>query len=87
MRKAAAILLGLAACASAPPVPGPNDSAGVRRGHELYMAKCTLCHDAVPPGDHARSEWPRLVDRFAPRARLAPEQKAEILAYLQEYSR
>ena len=50
------------------------------------MAKCTLCHDPVQPAEHAAAEWPQLVDKYGLRARLKPEEKADILAYVTQYS-
>jgi hypothetical protein len=50
------------------------------------MAKCTLCHDPIQPAEHAASQWPGLVDKYGVRARLKPEEKADILAYVVQYS-
>ncbi|MHB8417103.1 MAG: hypothetical protein ACYDCL_03440 [Myxococcales bacterium] len=83
----AALPLALAGCAAAPPMPPPDAPAEVRAGHDLYLTKCTLCHDAIAPAEHVPSEWPALVEKYAPRARLSPEQKAEVLAYVQQYAR
>jgi mono/diheme cytochrome c family protein len=74
-------------CIEAPPIPPPDSSQAIQDGHRLYMAKCTLCHDAILPAEHAAADWPKLVDTYAPRARLQPDEKAQILAYLQQYSR
>ncbi|HUB05395.1 MAG TPA: hypothetical protein VMB50_00250 [Myxococcales bacterium] len=81
------LLAALAGCAEAPPIPPPDAAPAVREGHDLYLAKCTLCHDAIPPSEHARSEWPGLVARYAPRARLSPEDRARVLAYVEQYAR
>lgn len=80
-------LAWLAGCAAAPPVPPPDAAPAVLEGHDLFLAKCTLCHDAIPPGDHARAEWPGLIAKYGPRAKLSPEAAARVLAYVQQYAR
>ncbi len=60
------------------------EEAAARR---LYLAKCTLCHGAVEPSEHRRAEWPALVDHYGIRARLKAEDKARILAYLEDHAK
>ncbi len=79
-------LLALAGCVEAPPIPPPDSSREVQEGHRLFLAKCTLCHDPVQPAEHPAARWPALVDKYGIRARLKPEEKADILAYVTQYS-
>lgn len=81
-----ALAASAAGCAAAPPVPPPDAAPEVREGHDLFVARCTLCHDAVPPNEHRRAEWPDLVAKYAPRARLSPDDRARVLAYVQQYA-
>ena len=84
----ALLLLGaLWGCAEAPPIPPPDAAPEVQEGHRLFLAKCTLCHSPVQPAEHAAAAWPKLVDKYGLRARLKPEEKAEVLAYVQQYSK
>ena len=69
-------LLAAAACTSAPSRP-------MTEGERLYRAKCTSCHKVYEPS--SRSDWPRVIDKMEAekKVRLAPEDRAEILTYLQ----
>jgi cytochrome c5 len=80
------LVVALSACVEAPPIPPADASRDVQEGHRLFMAKCTLCHDPVQPAEHAAAKWPKLLDKYGIRARLKPEEKADILAYVTQYS-
>ena len=76
-RGAAALLLAFAAaCSSAPSRPlSPEE--------RVYRAKCTSCHRAYEPGE--RNDWPAVLDRMnaEKKTHLSPEERAQILAFLQ----
>ena len=77
MRIAALLLAAAAlACSSAPSRP-------MSEGERLYRSKCTSCHRVYEPSD--RSDWPRVIDKMEAekKVRLGPEDRAEILTYLQ----
>jgi cytochrome c5 len=83
-----ALALGLAASACAEPNNSlASNEPGVVRGHRLYQAKCSMCHELVDPGAFSKQEWPRLLDKYGERARLRPDDKRSILAYLEEAAR
>ena len=69
----------LAACATArpPAVKAPPDE-----GKPLYAAKCQGCHRLYPPEAIDHLKWPALLDRMALKAKLTPEEKERIGAYV-----
>jgi mono/diheme cytochrome c family protein len=91
----AAILLCLAlACAAALRHATPQDVTllaprwpgttieDLQRGRQLYVRRCSGCHQLVLPENHAPADWPRLVDRMAAKARLAPEERDDVVRFL-----
>jgi hypothetical protein len=68
-----------AACSSAPSRPLSEEE-------RTYRAKCTSCHRAYEPGE--RKDWPAVLDRMQAekKTRLNPEERAQILVFLQENS-
>jgi len=71
-----ALLLAASACSSAPSRPLSEEE-------RLYRAKCTSCHRAFDPGQ--RKDWPAIVDKMQAekKTHLTPEERAQILQYLQ----
>lgn len=86
----ATLALSLAACATVDiPQPTLLDSqrtgialADLAHGRALYLDKCTKCHTAVGPREHAPAAWPHLVADMAERAMLQPPEHELILNYL-----
>lgn len=74
------------ACVEAPPIPPPETSRAVQEGHRLFLAKCARCHDPVQPAEHLAIQWPPLLENCGARAGLDAGEKADVLAYLQQYS-
>ena len=75
-RGAAALLLGVAACSSAPSRPlSPEE--------RVYRAKCTSCHRAYEPGE--RNDWPVVLDRMSAekKTHLSADEREQILVFLQ----
>jgi len=71
------VLLLLAfACSSAPSRPLSGEE-------RLYRAKCTSCHRAYEPWD--RDDWPAVIDKMQAdkKTHLSPEERAQILTFLQ----
>ena len=77
MRLRAGIALSMAAaCSSAPSRPLSGEE-------RTYRAKCTSCHRAYEPGE--RKDWPTVLDRMQAekKTHLSPDERAQILAFLQ----
>ena len=75
-RGAAALLLAVAACSSAPSRPlSPEE--------RVYRAKCTSCHRAYEPGE--RNDWPVVLDRMnaEKKTHLSADEREQILVFLQ----
>ena len=75
-RGAAAFLLAVAACSSAPSRPlSPEE--------RVYRAKCTSCHRAYEPGE--RNDWPVVLDRMnaEKKTHLSADEREQILVFLQ----
>lgn len=80
--RSAALLLLLAACAASPRGPAaPPDPAA------LYRSKCAACHRLRDPGERDAEAWARAIERFGPRAHLAPEERQAILGFLQAHAK
>jgi cytochrome c5 len=86
---------GACACASGSiPHPSPADvtraqeewpdasAAGLERGRDLYVVRCSGCHPLHRPGEYERAGWNRVLAKMAPRARLSEEERTQILRYL-----
>ena len=58
------------------------DRALLARGRTIYATRCTECHVARPVRKFSASEWPQLVARMAPRAKLNSEDRLAVESYL-----
>ena len=88
------LLVLVSGCATAVIVPTSADVAAadavfpgatlaeLQRGRDAFVARCAGCHQLPAPSRVAPAEWPRLVDRMAPDARISDEEKSLIARYL-----
>jgi cytochrome c5 len=97
---AAALLLGagLAACATAAPVPTPAQLARAQAhdpaltaerleaGRARFVSRCSECHAAPEPSSRAPEAWPAEVARMGKRVHLPADQAQLITEYLQTVS-
>lgn len=86
-------LLTLVACVGVPR-PGARELRAARaldpsatlarleRGRARFVARCGGCHDLPRPDALSADRWPAELDRMAPRAHLAPEDRATLELYL-----
>ncbi len=58
------------------------DSMQLVHGMQLYQQKCGQCHFLYRPQRFSPQTWPRIVDKYAPKAKLTPEEKTLIIRYL-----
>jgi hypothetical protein len=61
--------------------PGTT-TADLDRGRHLYVVRCSACHLAHTPSERRSRDWPAVVDKMAPRAKLAAAEKIDVLRYL-----
>ncbi len=80
----------LAGCGGVPPVsPAMVASAGgvservLNDGRNIYGGRCTSCHAPDSIGKYSLPRWREITEDMAPRAKLRPEQKAALMAYLE----
>lgn len=55
--------------------------------HALYAASCVRCHKLVEPGKFTKEEWVGWLDKMAPKAKVTPEQKAQIYDYVSAHAK
>lgn len=78
----------LAACGMSPPNASPADAqranvqlAELQDGRTLMVRKCSGCHVAPLPKDHAVYEWPSKLDEMADRSKLKSDERRLIQQY------
>ena len=79
----AAIACSLAACAT---TLDPAPERSLEQGRALYAGKCQGCHRLRQPSKIDPQKWPTILDKMAVKAKLTPEQKAQVDAYVQAVS-
>lgn len=89
----AAILLAMG-CAGALEYPIDRDVAWsqqhgtnvgmeeLQAGRSAYVSSCAGCHHLHRPEEYASAEWPGLVAKMAPRAKLSVDDERLIASYL-----
>ncbi len=95
VRGIAPCLLGLAACtgSAVPPATAADAQRAalsrpettlseLERGRELYLGRCSACHQPIPPASIPAAEWPEHVGEMKERARLSADEEQLILLYL-----
>ena len=87
-------VLLMSACAASLPEVGPREveiaaqrwpdvgQADLVQGRETYIARCSSCHNLYSPMRRAADAWAPMVDKMAPRAKLRPGERDQILKYL-----
>lgn len=71
----------------AAPVPPLNvaDHSSLASGRRVYVSllKCAMCHRPKPVSDYSAETWTRdILPRMSKKARLSPQQYADVLAYV-----
>ncbi|MFC1670463.1 hypothetical protein ACFL20_08720 [Spirochaetota bacterium] len=54
----------------------------LRMGRELYVLKCSGCHNLYLPGQFSKSEWKKIVTSMMKKAKLTLKEMDLILKYL-----
>ena len=52
-------------------------------GEATFKSRCGRCHGLKDPGSRTATKWFNVLNRMAPKAKLTPEEKQNVLAYLQ----
>ena len=96
MRRAAVVALLLAAACARTVMPSatPADADAASRrwpgttvadlaaGRDLYIARCTGCHQPVPPDQVAPADWPAHIAEMKQRSHLDESQASLVERYL-----
>ena len=60
----------------------PDISIGdLTKGHEIYTTKCAKCHGAKNPAKFSSEEWPKILGKMAPKAKLSEVEKTLVNQY------
>ena len=71
----------------APPVDritvDPSNVGQYQRGREIYVGRCAKCHAVKAVNAYAAQDWAsRIMPKMAKNAKLTPEEKETVLAYV-----
>lgn len=78
----------IAACKSAFYVPTEANTkpdanlSQLKEGHDIYMSRCGNCHKLYAPTKFNGEEWPGILDKMQPKAKITDAQKEAVFAYL-----
>ncbi len=56
-------------------------------GQSTYKIKCSKCHELHDTEEFTAAKWVKIIDWMAPKARLEPEEKENVLAYVSAYAK
>src|SRR4051812_30852492 len=71
----------------------PTDTAKVNEvmakypdspGKTIYLSHCAKCHKYQLPEFHTTDQWVGIINKMAPKAKLDTDQKAAVLAFVQQ---
>ena len=94
LRRSIALVVVLAGCEAAAPFPLPVDvgaaqtqwpgttQADLARGRTVYLRRCGGCHPLHGPDEIAAENWPAVVGKMGPRAKLSAAEGADLVRYL-----
>lgn len=52
-------------------------------GRELYINKCSNCHNLYLPSSYTKEEWKKIIDDMQKRSKIDDKQKESIYTYVQ----
>lgn len=52
-------------------------------GRELYINRCSNCHNLYQPSSYTKEEWKKIIDAMQKRAKINDKQKESIYTYVQ----
>lgn len=82
MRRALALLLLTAGCASSGGAAAPRAEGSAADGERLYRKRCASCHRLREPSEQTSRGWSEVMLRMASRAHLSDDEREAVLAYL-----
>jgi hypothetical protein len=83
------IFWGLYGCITVLYVPTENDATNhnvslntLKKGRELYMNKCSSCHNLYLPTKYTNQKWLLIIGKMQKRAKIDSSQKDLIMKYI-----
>ena len=64
-----------------------TETPEVIAGKNIYVTKCTRCHEAKPMSHWTVQQWVPILDNMARRARLDDTEKSNVQAYVNFYAK
>ncbi|MFZ4399554.1 MAG: hypothetical protein ACOYO1_05945 [Bacteroidales bacterium] len=84
------IFLGLSGCIASLYLPTEEDAkiyniplTTLKEGRELYINKCSSCHNLYLPSNYTKHEWSLNLNKMQKRAKIDSTQKENITKYLE----
>jgi len=65
----------------------PVSAISNEQGQSVFEQRCQRCHDLPDPGKPPKMGWENRLKLMAKLAKLSPEQKTDVLSYLQSHSK
>jgi Dihaem cytochrome c len=75
--------VGAGGCA-VPAVAKDSTSNESTAGQKLYVAKCAKCHKFYDPAKYSEADWQMWMMKMSKKAKLKPQQEAEVSRYISE---
>jgi cytochrome c5 len=84
-------VFAVAACAPEKTVPMPtfamaaksgDDLAVLQKGHAVYMANCTRCHEPMMPSEVSKEDWHIVTPGMAWNAGISVEDEEAVMKYI-----
>lgn len=84
------VIVALSSCVASLYVPTEIDAkvfnttlAALKTGRELYINKCSGCHNLYLPASYRKQEWQQLMDKMQKPAKIDNSQKELIMKYIE----
>jgi cytochrome c556 len=54
----------------------------LKRGREIYVSRCSSCHDLYLPRDETPSKWPDILDDMGTRSKMSAAERSAVERFL-----
>lgn len=92
MKRCYGVVLLVAGCAGGPVLPpeptaamaatSGTEIARLEKGHEVFLANCLRCHEAMMPADLSREDWHVVVPGMSWNAGISEADEEALSAYI-----
>jgi len=77
-------VFGFGTGCAVPAVAKDLSSSEHSAGQKLYVAKCAKCHKFYDPAKYSEADWQMWMSKMSKKAKLKPEQEAELSQYISQ---